>query len=423
MKYSATTALIVLTLAGVASCQTNDSQSGKDPHAASPHGARPAAETLDWKSLEGPMLTGHVQLTHRETFVKAGEAYFNPDASWVVFQAVPAPAEGEQPDPFYSMYVAKVERDAAGKIAGLGEAIRISPPGSANTCGWFHPKQPGLVMWGSTIEPPATDQGSGFRVGDRKYVWLFPEETEIVATQVPAIFNEIKHGRFDYVTKVPPPEKLFSRPDYDAEGSFSKDGRYILYAHVREGEKTGGRADADIWIYDTKTEKQVPLVTADGYDGGPFFSPDGKRICYRSDRKLNDELQLFVADLAFDVDGVPTGIAREVQVTDNGHVNWAPFWHPSGTFLVYGTSEVGHWNYEVFAIEITEPGLSAPEPAKALRRARLTQANGADVLPVFTPDGKTMMWTAQRGPLIKGEQRPSSQLWAAEFDPAALKFE
>jgi TolB protein len=415
LKNASASALIVLTLSGVASCQP----AGGNPHAAGP------VEVLDWKSLETPMLSGHVQLTHRDRFLKAGEAYFNGDASWVVFQAVPVPEAGKDAAPFYSMYVAKVNRGDAGTITGLGTPILVSPPGSANTCGWFHPKQPGLVIFGSTIDPPATDQKGGFQVGTRSYVWLFPEEMEIVAKGVGPMFAYAKYGKYEDGKETVAkglPEKIFSRPNYDAECSFSKDGRYLLYANVRE-EKTQGRPDADLWIYDTKTEKQIPLVTADGYDGGPFFSPDGKRICYRSDRKLNDHLQLFIADLAFDEDGVPAGISKEYQITDNDAVNWAPFWHPSGKFIVYGTSEVGHHNYEVFAIEIDDAKLALARPAEALRRARITQASGADILPVFSGDGKHMMWTAQRGPMIEGEQRPSSQLWVAEFDPSKLKFD
>ena len=32
----------------------------------------------------------------------------------------------------------------------------------------------------------------------------------------------------------------------------------------------------------------------DCYNGGPFFSPDGKRVIFRSDRKKKDHLQLYV---------------------------------------------------------------------------------------------------------------------------------
>ena len=391
----------------------------------------PAAEEpalLDWKTAEPPVLTRHIQLTSRDQFVKAGEAYFSPDASWIIFQAVPIPEEGKQPDPFYSMYVAKVSHGSDGGISGIGSPVRVSPPGSANTCGWFNPVLKGSVLFGSTIDRPKTDQKGGFQVGARKYVWLFPEETEVCERLVPEMLTDARSGAAQIASwaddkRTTTPVPVFSRPDYDAECSYSADGRFVLYSHVRP-VKTNGRDDADIWVYDTRTHQHHALVVADGYDGGPFFSPDGKRICYRSDRKHNDLLQLFVADLKFDAEGVPVGIEREYQLTDNDGVNWAPFWHPSGRFLIYGTSQVSHANYEVFGIELDEATLRADAPgnraAATLRRARITHANGADVLPVFSPDGQWMMWTAQRGPMVSGEQKPSSQLWAARFDPSAL---
>lgn len=408
--------------------------------------AEPPHEPLDWRSLEAPVLTHQVQLTQQSQFVKAGEAYFSPDQRWIIFQGVPVPAAGAEPDAFYSMYIAKLSRDESGRITGLENPICISPPGSANTCGWFNPVEPGRVIFGSTLTKPSEHQKSGFQVGTRKYVWMFPEEMEVCTRTVLEMLPETQRssmglsrdaaestGKAAGVKPValPPdlerPVPLFSRPDYDAECSYSADGRFVLYAHVREGQKTEGRADADIWVYDTKTRQQHAIVTADGYDGGPFFSPDGKRICYRSDRKLNDLLQLFVADLKLDTDGVPIGITAEHQITDNSNVNWAPFWHPSGKFLVYGTSEISHANYEVFAIQIDDARLAADSPtnraADTLKHKRITSADGADVLPVFSPDGKLMMWTAQRGPMVEGESKPSSQIWVADFNASALKFD
>lgn len=391
-------------------------------------GGRPssASPPLDWKSLEAGVLTEHVQLTSREQFVKAGESYFSPDGAWVVFQAVPVPAGGAEPDPFYSMYVMKLVREGD-RIVGAESPILISPPGSANTCGWFHPTLPGVVLLGSTIDRPKTDQKAGFQVGMRKYVWLFPDEMEVCERFVPEVAAAMGSPASMWAddrraTMVVP---VFSRPQYDAECSYSSDGRFVLYAHVRP-QKAEERADADIWIYDTRTHRHHPIVVADGYDGGPFFSPDGRRICYRSDRKLNDQLQIFVADLRFDGEGVPVGIEREYAITDNEAVNWAPYFHPSGKFLVYGTSQVSHSNYEVFAVELDAATLAADSPArpaaKSLRGARLTSADGADVLPVFDATGTWMMWTGQRGPRAEGEQRPSSQLWAARFNASGVRW-
>jgi len=440
----------------------------------------PASPPLDWKTLEAGVYGDYVQLTSRDVYVKAGEAYFSPDDKWIIFQAVEVPAAGVEADPFYAMYVASVLRDESGsRVTGLGKAIKVSAPNTANTCGWFDPVRTGMVLFGSTVVRPADEQKSGFQVGSRRYVWMFPAEMEVVQRSVIPMLGVRGHDggvaenskqAFDALrlqleqlkaslttkpltdaTGLGTPSKvkatinaemldlelkqieelapyeavakpLFEKPNYDAECSFSKDGRFVLYAHVETG-KDGQKPDANIFIFDTLTKKHHELVAGPGYDGGPFFSADNKRICYRSDRKGDDLLQLFMADLKY-VDGIPVGIEREYQLTDNGAVNWAPYFSPDGSFLVYGSSEVGHHNYEIFAIKLDQGKLDAAAKGASgsgtisvpgLERIRLTHADGADVLPVFSNDGKMMMWTSQRGPKVAGEERPSSQLWVATW--------
>ncbi|MBS0195252.1 MAG: PD40 domain-containing protein [Planctomycetes bacterium] len=439
--------------------------------------APPSEAPLDWKTLEAPYLTNHVQLTSRDQFTKAGEAYFSPNDGWIIFQATAVPEPGKEPEPFYSMFVARLTRNEGGRITGIEKPIRVSPDNSANTCGWFDPSLPGSVIFGSTLKTPADEKKSGFQVGTRKYVWMFPNEMEVCrrsviqmlsiqtesgkdadssaaaigvlrqeiaglrakldgANAVPAGMSprraelatrlELLNLDLKQIEELAPNEgaatPIFTRPNYDAECSVSPDGRFILYAHV-EDTKEGERPDANIYIYDTQTKKHHPIVVAPGYDGGPFFSPDGKRICYRSDREGNDLLQIYVADLKFE-DGVPVGIDFEYQLTDNKSVNWAPYWHPSGAYIVYGTSQVSHANYEIFAVRLDEAAMASAKAAakKAntshadipnLLYTRITNATGADVLPVFTKGGDTMMWTSQRGPKVAGEEKPSSQLWIA----------
>ncbi len=388
--------------------------------------AAPPAPTLDWKSLESPLLTDHIQLTSRTQFVKAGEAYFdhNTPPRWVIFQAVAVPANGTEVDPFYAMYVARLKYDHHG-IIGIDAPVKVSPDNSANTCGWFDPVTKNHIIFGSTITRPGNTQRPGFQVGTRNYVWMFPHEMDVVSRTVPEVFRDLQPNAPEprWTGDAFNAKPLFSRPNYDAECSISKNGRFVLYSHVRD-EPTRGKDDADIWVFDTQTAQQHEIVHADGYDGGPFFSPDNKRICYRSDRVGNDLLQVFVADLKFDSAGVPIGIEHEYQVTNNEHVNWAPFWHPSGQFLIYGTSEMGHTNYEVFAVEVpptVTPDVRGGQPVQStddsthLRHRRITYASGADVLPVFSDDGQYMMWTAQRGKLAEGEAKPSSQVWVTQF--------
>jgi hypothetical protein len=394
--------------------------------------SQPPASTpvppLDWATLEAPLLTNHRQLTFRDRFVKAGESYFSPDGKQVIFQAIETPESGKDPDPYYAMYVARLEGGTFTTIE------KVSPPGSANTCGWFHPTDPNFVLFGSTVSTPKEEVASGYQRGTSRYRWAFPSEMDVVVAR---LAEKDQTEASPFVEAKP----LFTRPNYDAECTFDASGRFVLYAHIEDAPKPADaptdapppKPDANIYIHDTVTKKDIPIVVAPGYDGGPFFSPDGRWICYRSDRRGNDELQLFVAKLAFEKDAegvdVPTGIEREYQITDNAHVNWCPFFHPKGDFLVYATSEVGHQNYEIFAVEIPKakldaatkdaPGASVVVPG--LRTVRLTHADGADVLPAFNADGTKMIWCSQRGPKIEGEPRPSSQVWIADWTGTPFK--
>jgi len=356
---------------------------------------------VEWRDAESGVLRGHVRLTSPEEFLRAGEAYFSPDGERIIFQASPRPGNGAEPSPHYSMYIADLEFDGAGRVVGMDDPVRISPAGSANTCGFFDPTDPSRVIFGSTIEPPASPGGSGYQRESRDYRWEFPEGMEVVTRPAPPV--DAAEPQVEAEDLRP----LWRRPGYDAECAFSPDGRFIV--HTRVDPETG---DGDIWVFDTRTQRAHPIVTAPGYDGGPFFSPDGTRICYRSDRRGDDLLQIFVADLKFNDAGVPLGMQREHTVTDNRHVNWAPFWHPSGEFLIYTTSELGHRNYEVFAVEAPPPGAQT-EPRELARR-RVTRAAGFDGLPVFNADGSLMMWTSQRALAEAPDEGGTSQIWVAE---------
>src|SRR5262245_8515155 len=124
LRYSITAVSILALLAACSSHSSNSDHAPTPTSASSPHqqGSAPAAadKPLDWKALEAPLLTDHVQLTKRSEFVKAGEAYFDHHSPprWVAFQAVPVPAHGQEADPFYSMYVAQLRYDGQ-RLAGI----------------------------------------------------------------------------------------------------------------------------------------------------------------------------------------------------------------------------------------------------------------------------------------------------------------
>lgn len=107
-----------------------------------------------------------------------------------------------------------------------------------------------------------------------------------------------------------------------------------------------------------------------------FFSPSGSHIIFRTDRSEKDFLQIFIIDRE----------GQEKQLTDNGAVNWAPYWHPNGSLIAYTTSIHGHHQYELYLMNI-ETGLEY----------RLTDSPSFDGLPAFNSTGDLILWTSKRG--------------------------
>jgi TolB protein len=342
-----------------------------------------------------PMLSHPIQLTFSSEFYKAGEAYFSDDGTRLIFQAVPAVGEGETPDDHYGMYISEVVRDDDGEVSALSNTRRISPPDSANTCGWFYPGRNDRLLFATTTAAPVNAAPPGYQRESGDYRWQFPPEMDIIALDL-ADADGTAQGFETLVS---------DESAYLAEGSISPDGRHLLYTSLATG-------DGDLWVKDLQTGDVRPIVEAPGYDGGPFFSPDGRRITYRSDRKKNDLLQVFVADLAFGDDGSIIGIEREHQITRNDHVNWCPFWIRDGRSLVYATSQIGHYNYEIFIVD-ADAGFDGGPLRYGTGARRVTDMAGFDGLPAFSFDGKTMVWTSKRS----GDE--GSQLWASGFDQHA----
>lgn len=391
---------------------------------------------------EDEVLTEAVQLTRG--FARAGEAYFSADARWVVFQASLKPGED------YQMYVASLKWEGE-KIVGMHNPVRISPMPSWNSCGAFSPDGESIIFSSTALKPEVHEQAGGYQRERGSYRWQMPTGAEIFKAEgwKRAVAAVEPGGTVD-LAKHP----LTRNDRYDAECAFSPDGKWIVFASKlgpdrpavagAVGEKgaelvkpdgpakpDGGRGGAEaervkadpsqaangnveLFVMKADGSKQTRLTSTPGYDGGPFFSPDGKRLVYRSDRKGNNLLQVYVADLVVDPQsGDITGLANERQLTgleprpaqptpDNpspdATVNWAPFWHPDGMHIAWATSRHGHANYEVYLMR-----------DDGTRKTRITFKPGFDGLPAFSPDGKWMMWTSARG------EDKTSQIWVARF--------
>jgi Tol biopolymer transport system component len=329
-----------------------------------------SAEPADWKKAESASLRNIRQLTFDDTFVRAGEAYFSPDARTIIFQAEEKGAD----NPFYQIFTMDL---ATGKFR------RISPGVGKTTCAYFAPDGKKIIYASTHLDPDAKKHyAPELKIRDeerktkkrRRYVWDFDPTFDIFEANPDG--SELR--------------RITTAKGYDAEGSYSPDGKQIVFCSNRSGEK-----NYELYIMDRDGKETKKLTNAPGcYNGGPFFSPDGKRIIFRADRKKEHQLQLYVIDVAG---------KNERMLTDNlNWVQWGPYWYKDGKHIVWSGadhSKPGRPNYDLYWMNI-ETG----------KQVRLTYAAGADVLPVFSPDGKKLMWTSTRD-----GSKPGAQIYIADF--------
>jgi Tol biopolymer transport system component len=339
------------------------------------------------------------QLTFKEMDLdRAGEAYFSVDNKLITFLAYP-PGKSD-----YQVYV--INFDGTGlKMVSTGEG--------ATACPYFHPDGKRLLFASNHLDqrlPDKPDEVEPYRprgehaAGEHK--GGHPgEKPQGHPGGHPGGKAEGEHpggktgghqgrGReawiyypgmdiFEYTLATGKLRQLTTADGYDAEGSYSSDGRRILFSSFRDG-------DQEIYIADADGKNPRRLTNVKGKDGGPFFSADGKRICYRSDRVGDGNLQIFVNN----VEGT-----EERAITGNDVLNWCPFWHPSGKWLMFTRADFrGRPNFDLYLIR-----------DDGSERHRVTFDQTFDGLPVFSPDGRYLMWTSKRN----GIEAP--QIFIAEF--------
>jgi Tol biopolymer transport system component len=296
---------------------------------------------------------------------RSGEGYFSPDGKSLIFQS-----EREPQNPFYQIYILDF---------GSGDTHRVSPGSGKTTCAFFRPRSDEVIFASTHLDPEATAKQQAeleFRASgkQRRYSWDYDQQMDI--------FSARRDGtRLRQLTKA---------TGYDAEGSFSPDGRKIVFCSIRDAYPTNKLSAPDqkrfendpaffgeIYTMNADGSDQKRLTHTPGYDGGPFFSPDGKRIVWRH----FDESGA-IADI-YTMKDVGSDVRR---VTDFGCMSWAPYYHPSGKYLIFTCNKLGFSNFELYMVDVD--GGRAP--------VRVTFTDGFDGLPVFSPDGKRLCWSSAR---------------------------
>lgn len=313
---------------------------------------------------------------------RAGEGYFSADGKQLVFQS-----EREPENPFFQIFLMDREN---------GDVHRISPGIGKTTCAWLHPDGQRVLYASTQFDPEAKQKQRdelAFRASGekRRYSWDYDPQYDLVA------FN----------TTTGQTLRLTDQLGYDAEGSYSPDGKWICFASNRraysgelsEEEQELFEVDPasamDLYMMRSDGSDIKRLTTAIGYDGGPFFSPDGSQICFR--RFSRDGVTAEI--MLMNIDG-----SNQRAITQLKNMSWAPFFHPSGDYLIFATNRHGFGNFELYIVDAA--GDHSP--------VRVTYRDGFDGLPVFTPDGNELVWTS-RG------SNSQSQLFEANWNDAAAR--
>ena len=315
--------------------------------------------------------------------VRAGEGYFSRDGKAMVFQS-----ERDKENPFYQIYW--MDRET-------GDIERVSPGYGKTTCAWIHPDGD-RVLFASTQFDPDCIQKQKAELEDRaagrqkRYAWDYDDQFDLVE------WNRKTH---EY-------KKLTDTRGYDAEGSYSPDGQTIAFSSNRLAYQPGlSEREKILFANDPATALDLYVMKSDGtdvkritdvfgYDGGPFFSPDGKRLCWRRFSEDGATAEIYSAN----VDG-----SDAKRLTSLGAMSWAPYFHPSGDYLIFGTNLNGFANFELYMVDAQ----GSHEPV------RVTTTDGFDSLPVFTPDGNELAWTSNR------TSNKKSQIFIAEWNDKAAR--
>jgi Tol biopolymer transport system component len=329
-----------------------------------------AAQTTNSDSSQEKHLRNITQLTFGG---QNAEAYFSADGKKLIFQSTR--------DPYQCDQIFTMNLDGS-------DVHLVSTGKGRTTCSYFFPNGKRILYssthLGDAACPPKPDFSKG-------YVWAV-------------------YSTFDIFTANPDGsdvKQLTTMPGYDAEATFSTDGKRIVFTSLRNG-------DLDIYTMDANGKHVKQLTHELGYDGGPFFSPDGKSIVYRAHHpKPGQETDDYVALLKqnqirptyLELWMMKADGSQKRQITNLGAASFAPSFFPDGKRIIFASNEGstgGMGNFELYGVDLDGKNLE-----------RITFTDGFDGFPVFSPDGKKLVWVSGRNGKVPHE----TNIFVADWEP------
>ena len=290
------------------------------------------------------------------------EAYFSPDGKQLIYQTNPGtPGTCDQ---IFTMNV-----DGSNK--------RQLSKGGRTTCGYFFPDGKSIVYasthLGSAACPPRPSYARG-------YVWPIYDTYDI--------FRASPDGSNS--------KRLTATPGYDAEATIGPDGR-IVFTSVRDG-------DMEIYSMNADGSDVRRLTNRPGPDGGPWFSPDGKQIVFRG-RPISD------AEGARRLSGLAEG--RAVASHDARDLRDEPRRQQPAPGDEAGRRQLRAGlasRRQADHLRVERQGSERPrlrhlhdQPRRHPASSKSRSTTTFDGFPMFSPDGKKLVFGSNRNAKTEGE--------------------
>ena len=177
--------------------------------------------------------------------------------------------------------------------------------------------------------------------------------------------------------------RLTNNSDGDGDPVWSPDGKRIAFKSDRDGHvNVHGWPTHDIYVMDADGSNQQNLTNNPADDWDPSWSPDGKRIAFTSWRDGPFNIEVYVMD----ADG-----SNLQNLTNNPRDDRNASWSPYGAHIVFSARRKGHFEnkfsitHEVYVMD-----------ADGGNQRRLTENRNNDWDPVWSPDGKRIAFEADR---------------------------
>jgi Tol biopolymer transport system component len=162
----------------------------------------------------------------------------------------------------------------------------------------------------------------------------------------------------------------------------------MVFTSVRDG-------DLELYIMDLKSGKVKRITNMLGYDGGAWFSADGKRLIWRASRPETEaEIKEYKELLA---EGLVAPTKMEVYTSDLngnnikketslGQANWAPNFMPDSKRIIFASNHEYKRGFP-FNMYILNPDGKID---------KISRDKGFDAFPMFSPNGKRLVFCSNR---------------------------